>query len=356
MINSLFIKNFKGIQSLNLTDLAPITLLGGMNNIGKSSVLDALFFLYTATFSDLFSRQYGLREMNKIDLGDERIWANFFYNLDTKNSIEIETTSNSTHHRVICKMIPDYPIRRSEPVKTQDELSEGISKNISLTSALNVSFFVNDSEVYAAHTYGRNSEGLVHDSTTRSYQKPLMDLIFLRPMRSRTINARWLSSMDLDNQLDLVIDMLREIEPRIKGLSVISVSSVNEIYVDLGLKRKIPLKLAGDGMAHLLSFVLAIANTPKGIILVDEIENGLHYSIQPKVWKFLMQLVKKFDCQVISTTHSYGMLRAAHEAFKDNEIADFRYIRLERNNGVITGVNFSSKQLDTALELNMEVR
>lgn len=50
MINSLSMKNFKGIQSLELSELAPITLLDGMNNIGKSSVLDALFLLYTATF------------------------------------------------------------------------------------------------------------------------------------------------------------------------------------------------------------------------------------------------------------------------------------------------------------------
>lgn len=355
MINSLSVKNFKGIQSLELSELAPITLLGGMNNIGKSSVLDALFLLYTATFSDLFSRQYVLREMNTVDFDNERVWANFFYNLDTEKSIEIKTALSNTHHRIVCEMIKDYPIRRPEPVKTQDNLSVGISKNISLTSALNVSFFINDLEVYVAHIYSRNSEGLVLDSKTM-HNKPPIDVIFLRPTRSRMIATQWLSSMDVENQLDFVIEMVREIEPRIKGLSVIPVSSVNEIYADIGLKRKIPLKLAGDGIAHLLSFILAIANTPKGIVLIDEIENGLHYSIQAKVWEFLMRLVKKFDCQVIATTHSYGMLQAAHETFKDNNRADFRYIRLERNSGIVKGITFSPKQLSKALGLNMEVR
>lgn len=356
MINSLSVKNFKGIQSLELSELAPITLLGGMNNIGKSSVLDALFLLYTATFPDLFSRQYGLREMNIVDIDNERNWANFFYNLDTEIPIEIVTISPTGNHRIVCKMERDYSIRNASSVKAQGNLSIGINKNVSLASALSVSFFVDNSEMYNAHIY-RNSEGLVVDSKSKNYRKPAVDLIFLRPTRSRTIATQWLSSMDVENQIDFIIDMVKKIEPRIKGLSVIPASPVNEIYADLGLKRKIPLKLAGDGIAHLLSFILAIANTPKGIVLIDEIENGLHYSIQPKVWEFLMRLVKKFDCQVIATTHSYGMLQAAHEAFKENNATtDFRYIRLERNDECIRGVNFSSKQLNTALELNMEVR
>ena len=354
MINSLSVKNFKGIKSIKLSELAPITLLGGMNNIGKSSVLDALFLLYTATFPDLFSRQYGLREMNVVD-DNERTWANFFYNLDTKHPIKIETSSFNAHHSIICKMEQDYSTKNASSINSQNNIGVGINKNVSLTSALSVSFCIDNLEMYNAHIY-RNNDGLVVNSKGKDYRKPAVDLIFLRPTRSRTIAAQWLSSMDVENQLEFVIDMVKEIEPRIKGLSVIPSSPVNEIYADLGLKRKIPLKLAGDGISHLLSFILAIANTPKGIVLIDEIENGLHYSIQSKIWEFLMRLVKKFECQVIATTHSYGMLQAAHETFSKNEMENFRYIRLEKNDECIKGVNFSSKQLDTALKFNMEVR
>lgn len=354
MINSLSVKNFKGIKSLELSELAPVTLIGGMNNIGKSSVLEALFLLYTATFPDLFSRQYGLREINAID-DNERTWANFFYNLDTEHPIKIETFLANEHHCIVCKMEQDYSPQNTSSINSQVNISVGINKNVSLTSALSVSFFVDNSEIYNAHIY-RNNDGLVVNSKSKDRRKPAVDLIFLRPTRSRTIAAQWLSSMDVENQLDFVIDMVKEIEPRIKGLSVVPSSPVNEIYADLGLKRKIPLKLAGDGISHLLSFILAIANTPKGIVLVDEIENGLHYSVQPKIWGFLMRLVKKFECQVIATTHSYGMLQAARETLNTDEMEDFRYIRLEKNGEYVKGVNFSPKQLDTALKFNMEVR
>ena len=359
MINSLSVKNFKGIQSLELSELAPITLLGGMNNIGKSSVLDALFLLYTATFPDFFSRQYNLREMNAINFDNERIWNNFFYNLDKTNIIEIETSSVTACHRIICKMTQDYSTINTSSIETNGTINVGINKNVGFASALSVSFFINSSETYNAYIY-RNNEGLFFPIVNKSSEdnnKPVVNLIFLRPMRSRTINSQWLSEMDVENQLDFVIEMLKEIEPRIKGLSVIPALPVNEIYADIGLKRKIPLKLAGDGIAHLLSFILAIANTRNGIVLIDEIENGLHYSIQPKVWEFLMRLVKKFECQVIATTHSYGMLQAANEAFKENNATtNFRYIRLERNDECIRGVTFSPKQLNIALERNMEVR
>jgi AAA15 family ATPase/GTPase len=358
MINSLSVKNFKGIRSLELSELAPVTLLGGMNNIGKSSVLDALFLLYTAPFPDLFTRQYNLREMNVGNFDNERIWSNFFYNLDTSNFIKIETSSVNISHRIICNIIQNYSTINASSIETKSNINVGINKNVRFGSVLSVSFFVDGLETYNAYIY-RNNEGLFFPIVNRSnenHSSPLVDLIFLRPMRSRAINSQWLSEMDVENKLELVINMMKEIEPRIKSLSVVPASPMNEIYADIGLKRKIPLKLLGDGISHLLSFILAIANTPKGIVLIDEIENGLHYSIQPKIWEFLMQLVKKFECQVIATTHSYGMLQAAHETFKESDIENFRYIRLEKNDEGIQGVNFSSKQLDTALKFNMEVR
>lgn len=43
MITTLNIHNFRCFQDLSVTKLAPITLLGGRNNSGKSAILEAIF-------------------------------------------------------------------------------------------------------------------------------------------------------------------------------------------------------------------------------------------------------------------------------------------------------------------------
>ena len=43
MFNDAFIENFKGFDRLKLENFSRITVIGGKNNTGKSSILEALF-------------------------------------------------------------------------------------------------------------------------------------------------------------------------------------------------------------------------------------------------------------------------------------------------------------------------
>lgn len=45
MIESIKFENFCGFESLELSDMRPITLISGKNNVGKSSVLEGVFLL-----------------------------------------------------------------------------------------------------------------------------------------------------------------------------------------------------------------------------------------------------------------------------------------------------------------------
>ena len=64
---------------------------------------------------------------------------------------------------------------------------------------------------------------------------------------------------------------------------------------------------------------------------IDEIENGLHYSVHKDVWRPLELWQRQLDIQVFATTHSYEMIRAAYEAFKEEDRLDeFRFTALDR--------------------------
>lgn len=115
----------------------------------------------------------------------------------------------------------------------------------------------------------------------------------------------------------------------------------------------------GDGVNRLLSIILAIATTKNGIVLIDEIDSGIHYSAMTNVWEGITMAAREFNCQVIATTHSYECLQAATEGTTRAGLADdFSYIRLDRipkDNEIVAKV-YSNDVLTAALGRGWEVR
>jgi AAA15 family ATPase/GTPase len=124
------------------------------------------------------------------------------------------------------------------------------------------------------------------------------------------------------------------------------------IYGDLGIGKKMPLSLMGEGTAKLLSIMLAIATHKGGIVLIDEIENGVHYSIHPKFWQLIVTLSKRYQCQLFLTTHSYEIIKSLKEQDDDY----LSYIRLDRKNGEVLPKKYDAEMLFSAIERDWEIR
>lgn len=105
-----------------------------------------------------------------------------------------------------------------------------------------------------------------------------------------------------------------------------------------------------------MAIVLAIANAPNGVVLIDEIENGLHYSVQSKVWRAIAQAARVSNVQVFATTHSWECLVKAHEAFAEDEIYDLRWHRLQNVSGEIQAVSHDREMIEAALYSGVEIR
>ena len=119
-----------------------------------------------------------------------------------------------------------------------------------------------------------------------------------------------------------------------------------------------PISSMGEGMRRIFSLLLAIATAENGIVLVDEIENGLHHSIHVDVWRAIAEAASAYNVQIFATTHSYEMIRAAHEAFQGREPFDFRLYRLGRNRDKndIRVVSYNKEILNATIENNFEMR
>ena len=97
MIKTVKIKKFKGFESLEINDLSTINLLGGKNNAGKTTVLEALFMFYDRLNAHVLLRQYGWRGVGEIALQPETLFSPIFYNFDLNNNISVEITNEKNY-------------------------------------------------------------------------------------------------------------------------------------------------------------------------------------------------------------------------------------------------------------------
>ncbi len=112
----------------------------------------------------------------------------------------------------------------------------------------------------------------------------------------------------------------------------------------------------GEGIWHILSLALALVHSRDGILLIDNIDTDLHYTVMEDMWKFLDSASKTYNVQVFATTHSrdcYESLASiAHGSVSDNSEVTIQ--RIER--GRERAVAYSEQTIVAAAERDIEVR
>lgn len=167
---------------------------------------------------------------------------------------------------------------------------------------------------------------------------------------------------------DYVIDALRIIEPSIERIATSGIerrrvggSSPLGVRGGLlvrcqGVRDRIPIGSMGDGIWRLLGLALALVGTEGGILLVDEIDTGLHYTVMENMWKLVGQTARKLNIQVFATTHSrdcYESLAAVSRNVDASE-SEITIQRVER--GKDRAVGYSEREIIAAAKRHLEVR
>ncbi len=113
----------------------------------------------------------------------------------------------------------------------------------------------------------------------------------------------------------------------------------------------------GDGINRILTIVLALVHSKKGYLLIDEFENGLHYTVQEDLWKMIFKLAKELNVQVFATTHSDDCIHAFESVLNDEDNQkEGQYFRLERFGEIIKPIFYSASELEVAADQNIETR
>lgn len=318
-LRHLKISHFRGIESFEQSFSNGITCIIGRGDSCKSTILDAI--AYT------FSQSWSLR-LNDSD----------FYNCDPSSPIIIEGTVSDIPDDLIVKyhnhlrgitsdgrLIDD--MQSDDAINAQEVLTIRLSVGRDLEPSWDVvSYNGTEPSIIKSTDRGKLNVFAVSDYSDRHFSlnkgNPLYSLyrqlnnvphpetenLVLNVVR----DAKNAFDDNIGNRFESVIEKIKSVAGEL-GITLNEMKAMLD-HKDIAISENkvsihedgIPFRLKGKGSKRLLSLAIQLALTqPSGIILIDEIEQGL----EPDRVQHLVNVLSKYeDKQIIITTHSSNVI------------------------------------------------
>jgi energy-coupling factor transporter ATP-binding protein EcfA2 len=355
-ITSVEIENFRCFRKLRVDGLAQVNLIVGANNAGKTVLLEAIeavvsrdspFALYRASLERNEYRRRRAADDDVVEI-DLRHWFHG-HTLSPGAAFHIRAAGDDELAASwrLDKVLPHQELPGSGYVPgglylaiEQRSMREQPNERGVRSRPLTVDGWLHTGTQSTLRSFGLQLDppvGFV--PTNRSAPGQLASLwakVQLTPAEQRTVDA------------------LRLIEPQIERIAI-SESDGAKVLLR-GAKSPVPLGSLGEGVSRILTLALHLALTPGGFLLIDEIENGLHWSVMPKVWRFLIETALAGRTQIFAATHSKDWLEGLADLHrKDPELAAHVAVhRLEA--GEPTSIRFNAERIAEYVEMEMEAR
>jgi hypothetical protein len=367
-LNSLEISGFRTFRHFRIENLSNVNLIVGANNLGKTSLLEALNLFFSQgnrnriTNLLLAREEFAFKRMRLRDFRPRDInlaYESLFYgrpNLESEPEFKIgPALDNNSTLRVSFSWLQELQeeiegsvrfrtVKVLQPDELQDSLP-GLEINYDDKQAL-VSLNRLDRDVY------------LRSRTTREPELPLMYLSSVGLSRDE-VGRLW-DTVALTEDEQAVITALKSISPSIE--KVVLVQNPNErtgrtLMVKLEeYSDPVPFKSLGEGIEHLLNISLALIRARGGVLLIDEVENGIHYSVQPALWSIIFQQAANWNIQVFATTHSWDCVEGFQIAASSQLLTTGSLFRLEQAGKDVRAVKFAPREIEVARRESIEVR
>lgn len=344
MIHSFAIKNFRCFASVKASDLGRINLVVGDNRSGKTALLEALF-LVCGNSPENHLKIRGWRglggdivRLSSSEFSSGALWRDLFFGFQSSAVLKIDV--RGTISRSLSIDLRE-PVLVSVPLKGSDLLAP-------------VVFTWRDAK-------GKASKSVPRWSENEGLQLPIVPVgvpgAMLGPVSAREI-ARLFSDLDKRNRAEPVVEGLQIHFSDIQSLSVQTDEAVGHVlYAQLAsMSEKIPVPFISSGINRLLAMLIHIETYPKGVVFIDEIENGMYFKRLPEMWKVINEASRRRGTQLFASTHSQEALTSLLSVMKGNE-SDFRLIRVTRDDEGRSHVRvIKGGDLEAAIEDRVEVR
>lgn len=291
--NDIEITDFRGFDHIEMKNFSKVNVLVGANNVGKTSILEAIFMLVGMSVPMLPARVNYWRKNSNTSLDDVRY---LFHNIDLKTTPVLKAHTTEGERKV----------QLSASFYVDTEASNGSSGHAGI-KRLNIDFGTSISESCPYHTvlYVDN-DGSMQQLVDNNY-KEQMNCLFIPSDKNDGNALSNFVTLVKRGKRDVVLDTLRTFDKDITGIEALP----DGIYLSIkGLKELLPISMAGDGVRRVLNIVSSIATEDYNVVMIDEIDTGLHYSAHRLMWKAILDFVSKHDVQLFVTTHNIECLQS----------------------------------------------
>ncbi len=365
MIRTLTIDGYRGFDHFEMAGLADVNLLVGLNNSGKTSVLEAILLLasdYSPFMLWYTARGRGEESAEDPDVRSRRTEievCHTFHGHTLEKGVEFRiASSNGRGNESV-----SYTVQETPPaILSYSEDGDDFAGLLTLAVAGKTS----DAPVLLPLT---SRDGLTLDTIRHSRvggghrdERPPVVFIGTESLDPEALGRLW-RDIALTPEEERVVRALQSIEPRIARIASVGTeaparpSDRGGFLVKLkGSDKPCPIGSLGDGIWRMLAIALAAITHSGGVMLIDDIDTGLHYTVMEDMWKLLHAVSREFKVQVFATTHSRDCVDSLAAICRKDSVAPgaVSIQRLEPENG--EAVAYSEAEITVAAERHIEVR
>ena len=363
VLDSLEIKNFRAFKHLRIEKLGRVNLIVGKNNVGKTNVLEALWLYVTkAKLSTILgllgTRDEGLWAINgQATTLAERL-ASFKHLFHGRHeagehlgAIRVGPADGNQNVLIIDFARSGATVKRGtentwqmfppEPQATPNQFTQ---------------FFVTDGDFASLYPLGASAE---QEMPAEPIQEVKAVYAPASGISRVQINDLW-DDVTLTPLEDDVVASLRIVASNVERINLKGGKEPfiprNPIVKITDLDDPISLRSMGEGMNRMFGIALALVNAKDGMLLIDEVDTGLHYSVLPDLWRLIFEVAHRLNVQVFATTHSKDCLEAFQYATDENTEEEGMLIRLEKRKAGVGAVTFDEEELSVVAREQIEVR
>ena len=356
------IQGFCGLRDLAVNRLGRVTLITGMNGVGKTTVLDAIRIFANrgspAALIDILQRRNEFTEFldENGDFVPSVTWSSLFYQRRFALNSPIIIGPRLQSQQLVLRptRLPDQPTLWNE---SNEEDTWGLTAEYEMWKR-QIPMLADRASLIRV---GRRQR---HMMTRENGGIPTINCEVLGPgllTDGKTLDL-WsaVALTDAETRALEALNFLGTVGRPIERIAVVGTERAAKpraIVRLAGEEQPIPLSSLGDGAVRVFGVALALSNSLDGFLLIDEAENGIHHSVQSKFWRMMLQSAQQYNVQVIATSHSWDAVAGFANAVAESDGALGALVRLETDNeGDVFAVEYSEEELQVIAEQGIEVR
>ncbi len=358
MFKDFVVKNFRCFSSLHLEGLSRVNLIAGKNNTGKTALLEAIHLHNNPTNCDLALTMNQRRAGLGTESPDFDMAGWLFYGKHSDVGLSVSSFDENGGSRTLSvSILPASESRERFPeVEKRLQSTFGVELAASDRPRLVMRYEQSNGQQDFSVAFAPIAGAATYAKSTARIGWNMPSAFIASSPTDRAQDVRLFGELEIAKCQDEILPALRVIEPRLKRLTLIPSGNATLIHGDIGMPVLLPVPLMGEGLRRLLSLLLAIATAKGGVVLIDEIENGFHYSVQKSVWEAIAAAARQNNVQIFATTHSWECIKAAHDAFKASRPYELAYHRLDRLDDKIVAKTFTEENLTRIESTDLEIR